>query len=112
MAVGPHEMVDLEFLQNRPDEWSPSRACGISFLERGKRAENSEERQSRKNARRARFRVQNNAVTPRLIGVVREQGRGMRVARLCPTVAGLRLGEHDSKLASTDYEPKAGITLT
>ena len=73
MGVGSDEMVDLEFLQNRAGERSPSRAGGISFLERGERAENSEERQIRKNARRARSRVQNNAVTPRLIGVVREQ---------------------------------------
>ena len=44
MAVGSHEMVDLDFLQNRPDERSPSRAGGTDFLERSERAQKSDER--------------------------------------------------------------------
>ena len=54
MAVGPNEMVDLEFLQDRADGRSAPRAGGIGFLERGERAKDSDERagdeQSRKNA--------------------------------------------------------------
>jgi hypothetical protein len=44
MGVGPNEMVDLEFLQDRADERSAPRAGGIGFLERGECAGNSEER--------------------------------------------------------------------
>ena len=43
MAVGPNEMVDLEFLQDRADGRSAPRAGGISFLERGERAKDTEE---------------------------------------------------------------------
>ena len=54
MAVGPDEMVDLEFLQDRADERSAPRASGIGFLERGECAKDSGEgasdEQSRKNA--------------------------------------------------------------
>ena len=39
MAVGPNEMVDLEFLQSRTNERSAPCAPGIGFLERGERAE-------------------------------------------------------------------------
>ena len=42
MAVGPDEMVDLEFLQDRADERAAPRAVGIGFLERGERAKDSE----------------------------------------------------------------------
>src|SRR5262245_233046 len=41
VAVGPNEMVDLEFLQDRADERSASRAAGIGFRERGERAKDS-----------------------------------------------------------------------
>jgi hypothetical protein len=65
MAVGPNEMVDLEFLQDRADGRFAPRARGIGFLERGERAKDSDERagdeQSRKNAQRARSHAQNNA---------------------------------------------------
>ena len=47
MAVGSDEMVDLEFLQDRTDERSAPRAGGTGFLERGERAKNSDERQSK-----------------------------------------------------------------
>ena len=54
MAVGPNEMVDLEFLQDRADGRSAPRAGGNGFFERGERAKDSDERagdeQSRKNA--------------------------------------------------------------
>ena len=43
MAVGPDEMVDLEFLEDWTDERSKARAGGSGFLERSERAENSEE---------------------------------------------------------------------
>ena len=46
MAVGPNEMVDLEFLQDRTDERSAPRAGGIDFIERDERAKNSDERPS------------------------------------------------------------------
>ena len=46
MGVGPNEMVDLEFLQDRTDERSAPRAGGIGFLERGERAKDTEERAS------------------------------------------------------------------
>ena len=46
MGVGPNEMVDLEFLQDRTDEQSAPRAGGIGFLERGERAKDTEERAS------------------------------------------------------------------
>jgi len=44
MGVGPNEMVDLEFLQDRTDERSAPRAGGFGFLERGERAKDSDER--------------------------------------------------------------------
>jgi hypothetical protein len=43
MGVGPDEMVDLEFLQDRTDERSAAREAGIGFLERSERAKNNEE---------------------------------------------------------------------
>ena len=51
MAVGPNEMVDLEFLQDRTDGRSAPRAGGIGFLERGERAENSDEQASNDQSR-------------------------------------------------------------
>lgn len=33
MGVGPDEMVDLEFLQGRTNEWTSPRSGGIGFLE-------------------------------------------------------------------------------
>ena len=42
MGVGSDEMVDLDFLEDRADERSAPRARGISFLERGERAEISD----------------------------------------------------------------------
>ena len=54
MAVGPNEMVDLDFLQDRADGRSAPRAGGIGFLERGERAKDIDEfagdEQSRKSA--------------------------------------------------------------
>ena len=44
MAVGPDEMVDLEFLQDRTDKWSASGASGIDFVKRGESAKRSDER--------------------------------------------------------------------
>ena len=43
MEVGPDEMVDLEFLQDRTDERAAPRGGRIGFLERGERAKNSNE---------------------------------------------------------------------
>ena len=54
MAVGPNEMVDLDFVQDRADGRSAPRAGGTDFLERGERAKDINERageeQRRKNA--------------------------------------------------------------
>ena len=43
MAVGPDEMVDLEFLKDRTDQRSAPRAGGIGFVERSERPKNGEE---------------------------------------------------------------------
>ena len=43
MGLGPDEMVDLEFLQDRTDERFAARAAGIGFLERSERAKNNDE---------------------------------------------------------------------
>ena len=40
MGVGPDEMVDLEFLQDRTNERTAARAGGISFLERSEHPTN------------------------------------------------------------------------
>ena len=65
MGVGPNEMVDLEFLQDRTDERSAPRTGGIGFLERGERAGDNDERasdeQSRKNPQRASSHERSNA---------------------------------------------------
>jgi len=44
MAVGPDEMVDLEFLQDRTNQRAAPRPGGIDFVERGESAKNSDER--------------------------------------------------------------------
>jgi len=43
MAVGPDEMVDLEFLQDRTDGRAAPRPGGIDFVERGESAKISDE---------------------------------------------------------------------
>ena len=43
MGLGPDEMVDLEFFQDRTDERSAPREGGIGFLERSERAKNNDE---------------------------------------------------------------------
>ena len=43
MRVGPDEMVDLDFLEDRTDERSAAGEAGIDFLERSERAKNNNE---------------------------------------------------------------------
>ena len=52
MAVGPDQMVDLEFLQDRTDERSAPCAGGTDFFERGERAKHSDERASDEQSRK------------------------------------------------------------
>ena len=47
MAVGPDEMVNLEFLQDRADERAAPRPGGSDFVERGEGAKNTHERSAR-----------------------------------------------------------------
>jgi hypothetical protein len=52
MAVGPDEMVDLEFLKGRTDERFAPGAGGTDFFERGERAKLSSERASDEQSRK------------------------------------------------------------